>query len=115
MPIEVSMIFRGKPRISPELARQQTARKRHPRENANLPLLCLRKEHFGRPLAKAIEDNLDSLHVRIFDCFQSLFHPFDTDPVVTELPCPDKIIKHSENFGMVVKVSRWAMQLKQVQ
>src|SRR4051812_10939966 len=114
MAIKIPVVVSGELRIAAQLSRKHATCKRHARQNAHLPLLRERKEHFCRSLAKAIENYLDTLHVGELDRFQRLLYSLDTHAVVAQFSRLHEIVQNTEHLRMVIKVCRRAVQLQQI-
>lgn len=115
MPIKVTMIIGSESGIISKPAREQTTCQGDPRQNANLPLLCPRKEKISRPLPEAVKDDLYGLYVGILDGSECFCHFLDADAVVTNFAGLHEIIKNRENLRTVIKFGGWTMELKQVE
>ena len=113
--IEVAVIVVGKLGVRLELAREQAAGQRNARQDAHLPEFCLGKEELSRTLAKAVEDDLDALHVGEFDGLQCLFHALDADPVEADLACAHQVVEYAEDFGPVVGIRGRAVELNEIE
>ena len=113
--IEVAVIVVGKLGIGPELAREQAAGQGNARQDAHLPELCLGEEELRRTLAKAVEDDLDALHVGEFDRLQCLFHALDADSVEADLARAHQVVEYAEDFGPVIGIGGWAVELDEVE
>ncbi len=109
------MIVAGELRITTQLAREQTARQRHSRQNAYVAPLGLLKEESGRAQAQHVEDDLHGLDIGILNRLERLFDLLHADAVVLNLAGLHQIIQRLEHLGAVVHLGGRAVQLDNIE
>ena len=101
--------------IRRQLTGKQARGQRDAGEDANTLLASLFKEEVGGPVPEEIEDDLDALQVGVLEGLERLFHLFDADTVVADLPGGYKIVENAKGLGHVVDLGRGTVELDQVE
>src|SRR5262249_55054975 len=113
--IELPVIVVGERRSRVELAREQAARERHAREEANALRLSGREEFVGGLEPEHVEDDLDALDVRVFDRLRRLRDGLDAHAVVAKLSGGDEVIEHAEDLWSIEDRGVRAVQLEKIE
>ena len=112
--IERAVIVGRKPRHGSELAGQKTARQWNPGEDADLLRQRFGEDPFRRLEAEHVEDNLNTLHVRVLHRVERLVGRLNADPVVAQLAGGNQVVQNGEGFRLSVE-RRWrAMELEEI-
>src|SRR5690606_18194013 len=100
--------------VGVHLAGEQSTRQRHTDNHPYLTPFCLLKEKLRWTLPKDIENNLDGLHIWVFNGLQRFLYLLHAHPVITDFSCHYEVIQNPKNLWTVINFRWGAVKLHKV-